>query len=110
MAIIIGIICRKKGYKDVNVKNVPTEKIDEEKSNDEPVVETPRYKGYRLKQAEELLAEIDELEDIEEAKVEKQPETDEEKREKLIGLIEKARTVKKNLMELLNKNKKTDEN
>ena len=83
---------------------------DEEKSNDEPVVETPRYKGYRLKQAEELLAEIDELEDIEEAKVEKQPETDEEKREKLIGLIEKARTVKKNLMELLNKNKKTDEN
>ena len=31
MAIIIGIICRKKGYKDVNVKNVPTEKIDEEK-------------------------------------------------------------------------------
>ncbi len=84
-----------------------TAEVDEEAEI--PAVEEPKYKGYRLKQAEELLAEIDELEDIEEVKTEKEPETDEEKREKLISLIEKARTVKKNLMDLLSKNKKTDE-
>ena len=97
---------------DSDTEEEEDEEADAEDKGDseepEVVPEPPRMKGYRLKQAEELLAEIDELDDIEEVKNEKEPQTDEEKREKLVGLIEKARSLKKNLIELINRNKKID--